>query len=216
MPDETKWVRVDPNCPDPEPIQKAGKIINHQGLVIFPTRTLYGLAVNALNPEAVKQVFALKQRPATKPLLILVNSRKDILPLVRCIPKTADMLMDRFWPGSLTLVFEASPVLPSVLTGKTGKIGIRLPAHPVAQALVLAAGTPVTGTSANLSGQPGCKDPSGLSKPLVDGVHLILDAGPLQGGAGSTVLDITTDPPTLLREGTVSQREIYPLLKAKR
>ncbi len=213
MPDETKWVRVDPNCPDPEPIQKAGKIINHQGLVIFPTQTLYGLAADALNPGAVKQIFSLKQRPAEKPLLILVNSRDDIPPLVRHIPQTAEILMDNFWPGSLTLVFEASPALPSVLTGKTGKIGIRLPAHPVARALVLAAGTPVTGTSANLSGQPGCKNPSWLCKALIDGVHLILDAGPLKGGAGSTVLDLTTDPPALLREGTIPILEIHNTLK---
>ncbi len=213
MPDPGKWVRVDPDHPDPKIIQSAGKIIHSQGVVIFPAQYLYGLAVDALNPEAIQKIFDLKQRPSSKPILILVRNQEEISGLVRSVPRAAKILMDRFWPGSLTLVFEASPSLPRILTAGTGKIGIRIPARPVAQALVKAAGRPITGTSANPSGEPGCTDPGRLPESMIRDADLTLDAGPLQGGSGSTVLDVTADPPALLREGALPGRDIFNALK---
>ena len=213
MPDLEKWVRVNPSQPDPKIVQKAGEIIRSQGVVVFPAQTLYGLAANALDAGAVKRIFELKQRPESKPILILVKNREEILGLVKSIPRNAQILMDRFWPGSLTLVFEASPALPPVLTAHTGKIGIRVPAQPVAKALARAAGYPITGTSANQSGSPGCTDPIHLPESMIQGADLILDAGPLKGGPGSTVLDVTANPVTILREGAISKNDILSALK---
>ena len=213
MPDPKKWAQVTPKHPDPKIMQKAGEIIQSQGVVVFPAQTLYGLAANALNPVAVKKIFDLKQRPGSKPILILVKDREEIPGLVQSVPWQAQILMDRFWPGSLTLVFKASPALPPVLTAHSGKIGIRIPAQPVAQALVRAAGCPITGTSANESGSPGCTNPAHLPKSIIQGVDLILNSGPLRGGPGSTVLDITTDPVTVLREGAISGNDIFAALK---
>ena len=185
------------------------QIIQNGGVVVFPTTGLYGLAADATHPAAIEKVFAIKRRPSNKPLLILVPDRDAISNLVQEIPPAAERAMASFWPGKLTLVFKASTgILPS-LTAGTGHIGIRLPVHPVAQALVRAVGRPITATSANLSGQSGCSCIADLEPAVTESVDLILDAGPLEGGAGSTILDVTCDPPIVLREGAVSKDLIF-------
>ncbi len=208
MPDPDNIIRIRPDCPDPDAIKRGGEIIRNKGVVIFPAQTLYGLAADALDPSAIKKIFDLKKRPASKPILVLIEKQEQIPDLVRSIPRAAKILMDRFWPGGLTLVFEASPALPQALTAGTGKIGIRIPAQVAALDLVKAAGRPVTGTSANLSGAPGCSDPGRLPRSMIQNADLLLDAGPLKGGPGSTILDITTDPVTILRKGSVSGQAI--------
>jgi len=119
--------------------------------------------------------------------------------------------MDQFWPGRVTLVFEAAGTLPHQLTAGTAKIGIRLPGHPVAAALVKSLGRPLTGTSANLSGRPGCRCIDDLDPQLIKQLDIVLDAGPLKGGTGSTVVDVTQDMPKILREGEISGKEILTL-----
>ena len=119
--------------------------------------------------------------------------------------------MDKFWPGRVTLVFKAADTVPHYLTAGSGKIGIRLPGHPVAAALVESLGAPLTGTSANLLGKPGCRRIDDLDPYLVQQLDAVLDAGPLKGGAGSTVVDVTQDIPTVLREGEISKNEILTL-----
>lgn len=189
-------------------IATAAAIIRDGGVVVIPTRHLYGLAVDALNTKALARVFAIKGRPAAKPLLILVKSRADLAGQVRLIPDTARRLMDRFWPGRLTLVFESRDVFPAALTGGTGKVGIRLPGHPVCQALLDVLAHPITATSANRSGQKGCHRIADMAPDLQAAVDLILDAGPLPPGPGSTVVDVTQCPPRVLRAGVLDADQI--------
>ena len=120
--------------------------------------------------------------------------------------------MDRFWPGRVTLVFEAAATVPNYLTAGSGKIGIRLPGHPVAAALIESLGAPLTGTSANLSGKPGCSCIDDLDPLLVQPMDAVLDAGPLKGGNGSTVVDVTGDIPRVLREGQIPEKDILTLI----
>jgi L-threonylcarbamoyladenylate synthase len=208
----TKIIRIDPRRPDPQAVAAAADVIRGGGVVVIPTRHLYGLAADALNTAALARVYAIKDRPADKPLLVLVKSRADLPGLVRAIPDAAGRLMDRFWPGRLTLVFEARDLFPPALTGGSGKVGIRLPAHPVCGALLEKLPHPVTATSANLSGQPGSHTIGAVAPALQAAVDLILDAGPLPTGPGSTVVDVTRSPPRVLRAGVIGADRVAEAL----
>ena len=204
---------VDSAAPDSALIGRAADLINAGRLVVFPTRSLYGIGADIYQPDAVSRVFKAKRRAADKPISLLIRSESQLNDLAAEVPDTARRLMDRFWPGLITLVFTAQPAVPSALTGNFGKIGIRMPAHPVAAALLSELAHPITGTSANLSGQPGCAEISDLAAEIGKEMVMILDAGPLAGGVGSTVVDVTTTPPTVLREGPVSETDIRNCLK---
>lgn len=203
---------IDPNSPDLQILRHAAEIITNGGLVVFPTRCLYGLAADALNPEAVSKVFRIKCRPSAKPILVLIKSLESLHPIVRKIPPLARNLMTEFWPGNLTIILSARQGLSKALTGDTGKIGVRLPGHPVALALTRLLDNPITGTSANLSGQPGVDDIKNLNPAILNKVDLVLDAGSLSGGTGSTVVDVTCNKCRILREGTVSSEKIFDTL----
>ncbi len=167
------------------------------------------MAANALNPVAVEKVFQIKQRSADNPVLILIKTPKILPSLVKQIPDPARQLMNRFWPGKLTLIFEAADHISPRLTAGTGKIGVRLPGHPVARALVNALDFPITGTSANISGDPGCTRTQDLAPAIMSQADLILDAGLLQGGKGSSIVDVTVSPPIVLRQGAVSSLALF-------
>jgi L-threonylcarbamoyladenylate synthase len=160
----------------------------------------------------VHKVFRVKGRSPDNPVLILIRHPDDLGELVTAVPVTAARLMKKIWPGGLTLVLPASRAVPAVLTAGTGKIGIRLPAHPVARALVDAVGRPITGTSANLSGQPGCSWIDSLAAEIADAADLIIDAGRLAGGVGSTVVDVTRAEAVILRRGAISDDIIQKAL----
>jgi L-threonylcarbamoyladenylate synthase len=176
--------------------------------VVCPTRGLYGLAADPFQAEAVRRIFEIKGRPAHMPLLVLIDSREVLARLTTGVPPVAEKMMDRFWPGGLTLIVPAHPALPPALTGGGATVGIRQTAHPVARALARAAGGVITGTSANRSGSPGCGDIEALDPQVAAEVDLILDAGPLAGGPGSTVVDCTVTPPVVLREGAVATADL--------
>lgn len=199
---------IDPLHPQADLIDTAVRILECGGVIAFPTGSLYGLGADALNAGAVARVFAVKKRSPGKALLILVPDRKVVFNLAAEVPPAAKRLMDRFWPGQVTIVFKALPGLPANLTAGTGRIGIRLPGHPVARALVSAFGRPITGTSANLSGQGGCHHVDELDAMQIEQLDLVLDAGLLKGGIGSTVVDITGKEPIVIREGVVSKQAI--------
>lgn len=201
--------KIDPDHPDLSLISEAARIIKTGGIIIFPTRTLYGIGVDALNTDAVDRVFAVKHRSAAKPVSVLVGSKSAVSALAEEIPSSAEKLMEKFWPGRITIVFKARAQVPLNLTAGTGKIGIRVPEHPVAVKLFQFLDVPVTGTSANLSGNQGAYRVTDLPSDMICQMDLILDAGPLRGGIGSTVVDVTTSPPTILREGVVSQQEVF-------
>ena len=203
-----KTIKIDPLKPEPELVQRAASVVRSGGIVIFPTKGIYGLAADAFNEEAVGRIFEIKGRRSEKPILVLADSFLMLSCLVRNIPPPAQKIMDSFWPGGITIVFEANENLPANLTAGSGKIGVRKPGHTVASALVRAVGGPVTGTSANLSGNRGCSMISEIDPDIAESVDLIIDAGDLEGGTGSTVIDATEEPPVLIREGRISVNEI--------
>ncbi len=204
--------KVNPLSPDLNLINKAVKIIQNGGVVTFPTASLYGLAADIFDKAAVQKIFCIKQRPLSKPLLILIKDIEQLEKLVCDVPEAAKHLIRKFWPGDVTIVFKARSFLPETLTGGTKKIGIRLPSQEIALTLVKNLNNPITGTSANISGQEGCCDIKCLSQKIICNVDLVLDTGVLKGGMGSTVVDVTTNSPQILREGSVASDMIYSAL----
>jgi L-threonylcarbamoyladenylate synthase len=193
-------------------IQEAAKVILSGGVVAVPTESFYGLAVHALDEKAVERLFAVKERREDKPVLILIASTETLESYVTEVSDKAWKIIERFWPGGLTLVFQAKPILPDLLTAGTGKIGVRLSSHPIPGELARMLGGAITGTSANRSGQPGCSTAEELMEAVGEDIDLILDAGRTAGGKGSTVLDMTVDPPAVLRDGIASRDELRPFL----
>lgn len=204
--------KISPLNPNRLVITAAVDVLKAGGVLAFPTSGLYGLGADAMNPEAVEKIFRAKQRDVGKPILVLVKDALDLENIAAHVPNSASRMAAAIWPGSLTIILEARPELPEVLTGGTGKIGVRVPKHPVASALVGAFNGPLTGTSANLSGRGGCYQAADMDAGLVRHLDLVLDAGPLKGGAGSTIVDATTDPPSVLREGAIPSERLFSIL----
>jgi L-threonylcarbamoyladenylate synthase len=198
----TEVVPVDPAAPAPAALGRAVEVLRGGGLVAFPTETFYGLGAAALDGAAVKAVFVIKGRPEAKPVLVLVDSLRMVERLAQ-VPDRARQLMARHWPGALTLVLPARPGLPAELTAGTGTVGVRLSSHPVARGLVRALGGPVTAPSANAS---GAAPPTAAAEVLAafgGAIALVLDGGTSPGGEPSTVLDVSVDPPRVIRQGSV-------------
>jgi L-threonylcarbamoyladenylate synthase len=195
---------VDASRPAPTVIERAASILRAGGLVAFPTETFYGLGAHALDEGAVLRIFEAKGRPADKPLLVLVDSVAMVEQVAGAVPPRARRLMDRYWPGPLTLVLAARPDLPAALTAGTGTIGVRLSSHPVARALVAAVGAPITAPSANLHEAASPRTADETVAGLGAQVDLVLDGGVTPGGPASTVLDVTRTPAIVLRAGVVT------------
>jgi L-threonylcarbamoyladenylate synthase len=187
---------------------RAARIIHAGGVVAFPTESFYGLAVDATNESAIHRLFDIKNRAVDQPVLILIPNVEVLDRYAAAITPTARRLMARFWPGGLTLVLEAAASVSPLLTAGTGHIGVRWSSHHLATELARMVGRPITGTSANLSGQPGCRSATEISPVLAGKLDFILDGGGTKGGPGSTVLDVTIDPPVILREGMISRHEL--------
>ena len=200
---------IDPVDPDPGTVNEAAEVIKNGGVVIFPTQHLYGLGADAFNIDAIKRIYRLKGRSTKKPILILISDRCSVTGLVEKIPKSAQRMMDRFWPGSITIVMKSVSELPSLLTASTGKIGIREVGHTVARAIINAVGGPITGTSANWTGYHGASSIMQLPPELLTAVDLVIDCGKLRGGAGSTIVDVTRSPHRIIREGGILADQIH-------
>lgn len=200
---------IDPVSPQLAPLKEAVKSIWGGKLVAFPTETFYGLGANALDPDAVARIFHVKDRSEDKPLPVLVTSIAMAESLARRIPGAARSLMERFWPGPLTLVFASSPHLPPALTAGTRTVGLRIPSHPVALALVRAAELPITASSANLSGAAPPTEAEMVTRTLGRRIDLVLDGGSTTGGPPSTILDCTVEPFRLLRPGALTVPEEF-------
>jgi L-threonylcarbamoyladenylate synthase len=198
---------------DPAGVAQVGRVILQGGVAAFPTETFYGLGADAQNEEALQRIFRIKGREENKPLLLLIGAREWLSSWVRRIDPVADRLIESFWPGPLTLVFEALPRLSPLLTGGTGTIGVRISPHPVARALVQTVGRPITATSANLSGQPSASLAAEVFNALGDRLDAILDGGQTPGGLGSTVLDVSSAKPRIVRPGAVSKAELAPFIR---
>lgn len=203
--EENHLIHVDSEATLRVGLRKAKGVILSGGVVAFPTESFYGLAVDATDEEAIQRLFSIKKRKSDHPVLILIPSVEVLTRYVQTIPEVAQRLINEFWPGGITLVFKARANISPMLTAGTGKIGVRLSSHPVATALTKTLGCPITGTSANLSGQPACTNAKDILSSLGNRVDLILDGGETEGGKGSTILDITVTPPRILRHGMVGQ-----------
>lgn len=192
---------VDPVRPDRTVLKEAAGIVRAGGLVAFPTETVYGLGADGTNPAAIRRVYEAKGREDSKPILVLVSHRKDLARLVRCIPEGVHAVMDACWPGSLTLVFPALDSVPRELLGGGATIGVRHSGAAIAGGLCRATGGPVTAPSANRSGEPEPLTAEDVAAQLGDRVDLILDGGRSPSDQPSTVVDVSTGTPRLIRAG---------------
>ena len=181
-------------------------------VVAFPTDTVYGVGAHAFQPEAVAALYAVKNRPTTKAIPILVAQIEDMARVARHVPAVAWELAARFWPGALTLVLPRAEQIPSVVTAGGDTVAVRYPDHPTPLVLMRSAGAPLAATSANLSGQPSPTSALQVAEQLACRVPLIIDGGRCPGGVPSTVVDLSVEPPRLLRAGAISARELADLL----
>ncbi|MBN1625841.1 MAG: threonylcarbamoyl-AMP synthase [Deltaproteobacteria bacterium] len=188
-------------------IDEARGVLLSGGVVSFPTETFYGLAVNPMDEDAVDRLFRIKKRGPDRPILILLPSLESLDLYAAEIPDIAGDLIKRFWPGPLTILFRAMPCLSQRLTAGTGRIGMRLSSHPVATALAGSINSPVTGTSANISGSPACRTAMEVYEYFKEDI-LILNGGETRGGIGSTILDVTVKPPEIVREGAIGKEQL--------
>lgn len=195
----------------PDAIEQALRILRAGGLVAFPTDTVYGVGALAFDGPAVESIYAAKDRPVEKAIPILIADADDLDKVAADVPPMARILAARFWPGPLTLVVPKQPTLPEAVSA-TATVAVRIPDHPVARALLRAAG-PMAVTSANLSGQPSPVDAGEVMRQLNGRIPLVLDGGATPGGVPSTLVDCLGAEPVLLREGPLTKEQILAVLK---
>ena len=195
-----------------EDIQQAAEIIKEGGLVAFPTETVYGLGADALNPEAVGKVYAAKGRPSDNPMIVHISSKNDLSYLTFEITDDIRKLMDDFWPGPLTMVVPAAPVVPRVTTGGLDTVAVRMPSDPVAAALITSSETPIAAPSANLSGRPSPTSARHVIDDLDGRIDAIIQGGDCQVGIESTVVDMTGAVPAVLRPGIITAERLSQAL----
>ena len=193
-------------------IDEAARRLQAGGLIALPTETVYGLGADALNPRAVARIFEVKQRPFFDPLIVHVPDVESVKPLVTDFPATAMELAGRFWPGPLTLVLPKNSIVPDIVTAGLPTVAIRVPSHPVARALLRAAGCPVAAPSANPFGRISPTTAEHVRDQLGDQVDLILDGGPCRVGVESTVVSVVDSPPVLLRHGGVTIEQLVAVI----
>lgn len=184
------------------------KTLENGGVVAYPTDTYYGLGVSPFNKKGICKIFEIKSRDINKPLLVLVASKTQLNQLTRNHSLEANLIMKEFWPAPLSLIFNAVPELPDILTAKTGKIGIRMPGNKWTRSLLEAIECPLTATSANKSNQMNLCTAEEVQQALGNDVDLIIDPGPAPGENVSTLLDTTVSPPIIIRHGAITQQEI--------
>ncbi len=189
-------------------LNEAAAIIRSGGTVAFPTETVYGLGANGLNPETVRKIFEAKERPPGNPLSLLVHSREDVEKVAKNIPEQALKLMEAFWPGPLTIILEKKDTVPEITSGNLQSIGLRMPDHLIPLELVKRAGTPLATPSANLSGKPSPSLAAHVIADLDGRIDAIIDGGEAVIGLESTVIDMTVEPPVVLRPGAVGIEEL--------
>jgi L-threonylcarbamoyladenylate synthase len=209
---ETKLIKVSPSNPPDDLIQMAAEILRSGRLVAFPTETVYGLGADAFSPEAVKKVFIAKGRPADNPLIVHIAEYEQIKELTDDIPVVGKDLAEAFWPGPLTLVVKSSPYIPKVVTGGLDTVAVRVPKHNVTLELIKKLNRPIVGPSANKSGRPSPTTAQHVFDDLNGEIDLILDAGPTLIGIESTVVDVTVNPPLILRFGGLTREKIEQLI----
>jgi len=209
---DTMIIGIDPNEIDNKLINVCAKILKKGGTVAFPTETVYGLGANALDSEAIKEIFVAKGRPSDNPLIVHVSKIEEILPLVKEIPKRVHSVMEKFWPGPLTIIFEKSDIVPHEISAGLSTVAIRMPSHPIAIKLIEECGLPIAAPSANISGKPSPTKAEHVIKDLIGKVDIIISGGDCNVGVESTVLDMTGEVPMILRPGGVTKEMLEDVL----
>lgn len=209
---DTLLIKIDRENPDPEKIAIAARVIREGGLVAFPTETVYGIGANAVDESAVKKIFEAKGRPSDNPLIVHIARMDEVFLLAEEVPEIALSLAERFWPGPLTLVLPRSEAVPKTVTGGLETVAVRMPSHPIAHLLIETAEVPIAAPSANLSGRPSPTAAKHVIEDLWGRVDIIIDGGEITHGIESTVLDITSVPPVLLRPGPISVEELREMV----
>ena len=209
---KTKITKINRKKPEEKIIRAAAKIIKNGGLVAFPTETVYGLGADALRAGAVKKIFEAKGRPADNPLIVHICDEKMLAAVVKEIPEKAFPLMKKFWPGPLTIIFKKKNSIPDIVTAGGNTVAVRMPAHPVALALIEKTRVPIAAPSANISTRPSPTEAKHVYEDLKGKIPLILDGGHTRIGVESTVVDLTTKIPTILRKGKITSGEIKDMI----
>lgn len=205
---KTSIIKLDRHNPDFDKIKYAASILRNGGTVVFPTETVYGLGANGLDENAVAGIFHAKGRPQDNPLILHINDKNDIEKLSENIPFYAEHLIRKFWPGPLTLIVKKKACVPDIITAGLDTVALRMPSDNIALALIKESGVPVAAPSANISGRPSGTDVCYIKEDLYGKVDVILDVGESVIGLESTVLDITVNPPVILRPGGITSEEI--------
>lgn len=209
---ETKIFDINIEDIDKNKIDMAANILRSGGTVAFPTETVYGLGANALDEKAVKKIFEAKGRPSDNPLIVHVSNKEALKDLVKDIPKKAEILIEEFWPGPLTLIFRKSDIVPDIISAGLPTVAIRMPSHPIALELIRKSGVPIAAPSANISGKPSPTKGEHVVNDLDGKVDAIIIGGSSSVGVESTVLDVTKDIPVILRPGGVTKEDIREII----
>ncbi|KXB05837.1 tRNA threonylcarbamoyladenosine biosynthesis protein [candidate division MSBL1 archaeon SCGC-AAA382F02] len=208
---ETTILKVDQKI-DTKKIRTAAKAIQEGKLVAFPTETVYGLGANALEEKAVSRIFEAKGRPADNPLIVHIAEEDSVNILAKHVPENAGKLMEKFWPGPMTLIMPRSDLVPGVTTANLDTVAIRMPSHPVARALIEEANLPIAAPSANLSGMPSPTSARHVLDDLSGRIEVVIDGGKTGYGVESTVIDLSESIPTILRPGPLPVEELSKIL----
>jgi L-threonylcarbamoyladenylate synthase len=189
-------------------IKLAVEVLKKGGIVAYPTDTVYGLGADPLNEKAVSRIYEVKSRPRNLPLPLLLAEKSDLLKVALIVPEVAWRLVEQFWPGGLTLVVKKNAWVPDSVTAGGDTVAVRIPDHPITIALIRGLGNPIVGTSANLSGKPSPVTATEVSKQLGGRIDLIVDGGRCTGGIESTVVDVSSVSPAIIREGAIPKKDI--------
>ncbi|MBD5503816.1 MAG: threonylcarbamoyl-AMP synthase [Lachnospiraceae bacterium] len=208
----TKVIRIDEQHMDTALIGEAGDIIKSGGLVAFPTETVYGLGGDALNPRSSEKIYSAKGRPSDNPLIVHIADMEKLNAIVRVVPENAWKLAQQFWPGPLTMIFYKSELVPRETTGGLGTVAVRMPVHPVARALIRAAGGYVAAPSANRSGRPSPTVAKYVIEDMDGRIEMVIDGGDVEIGLESTIIDLTSEKPTILRPGYITEQRLAQVL----
>ena len=209
---ETKVIVIDHKAMGEEVLREAGNIIKKGGLVAFPTETVYGLGGDALNKESSRKIYEAKGRPSDNPLIIHICNMKDLGSIVEEIPKDVFRLAEAFWPGPLTIIMKKSDLVPKETTGGLDTVAVRMPSHPVALKFIEYAGGYVAAPSANVSGRPSPTKAKYVIEDMTGRIDMILDGDGIDIGLESTIVDMTTELPMILRPGAITKEMIEEVI----